>query len=162
MLQGSTIHPLPPQGLFCVQRDVQIHMECTVRTVKMNKAHLWSHSSKKHRSFRQQTLSSSADGHLYREWCTSNQSSPHLPQCWEQGQVFTELLHIVAPVRPVAQYREPASWGSSSGECTNTINRYVAHGKCMFYVRTNGISVTNLHKYTGKQITCHKSTLYYK
>lgn len=114
---SSSSRPIP------CSEGVQIYMECTVRTIQVDKAHLWSHSSKKHQSFPQQTLSSSADGHLYQDWCTNNQSSSHLSQCWEQGQVFPELLHIVAPVRPVAQCRESASWGSSSGECTNTINR---------------------------------------
>lgn len=139
-------------------------MGCTGRAVRMDKAHLWSQSSKKHRRFPQQTLSSSAQlmGTSARTGVPAIRAHHTSAQHWEQGQAFTGLLHIVAPVRSVAQHREPASWGISSAKRTNTINKYVAHGKWIFYVRTNGISVTNLHKYTGKRITCHKSLFYYK
>lgn len=168
MLDEASIDALrinrPPSSFLSPILCSEDAMGCTVRTFKTDKAHLWRHSSKKHRSFLQQTLSSSA-----RLMDTSTRTGvPAIrvhhtsAQCWEQGQSFTELPHIVAAVRPVAQCGDIASWGISSGECTNTINKYVAHGKCIFYVRKNGISATNLHKYTGKQITCHKITFYYK
>lgn len=159
-IDASRINHLPSSSLRPIPCSEDA-MGCTVRTVKMDKAHLWNHSSRRHQSFPQKTLSSSA-------WLMDTSPRTCVPaitahhtsaQCWEQGQAFTELLHIVAPVRPLPQHREPASWGISS---TNTINKYVAHGKCIFYVRTNSISATNLHKYTGKRITCHESTLYYK
>lgn len=44
---SSSSRPIP------CSEGVQIYMECTVRTIQVDKAHLWSHSSKKHQSFPQ-------------------------------------------------------------------------------------------------------------
>lgn len=70
---------------------------CAVRTVKMDKVHLWSHSSRKRRGFpasSTRTGISARGAHRTSAWR------------WEQTWDFAELLHIQAPGRAMAKHGE--------------------------------------------------------
>ena len=130
----------------------------TVGTVKMDKAHPWRCSSRKCRF-----PAADPEQHLYRTGVLASGAHHTSARCWEQTQDFTELLHVQAPQRAMAKHREcvyqPAEESAVVSIPIQSTNMWLM-GKCIFYVKTNGFSTTNLHKYTGKQITCHKSTCY--
>ena len=135
----------------------------------MSKAHLQDHGSRKPHSFPSQVPSSLS---LLMDTATRTL------QGLGYGLMELTLLNLSMGANPElhralpqsnsqASHSKPqgtcvsASWGTGSKH-TSTTNECVTHGKCIFYVRTNGFSASNLHKYRGKQITCHKITFYQK
>lgn len=135
----------------------------------MSKAHLWDHGSRKpHRVslLKSYLLMGTATrtlqglGYGLTELTFLNLSmgaNPELQRTLPRSN--SQAIH--KKTQQTTRTCVSASWETGSKH-TSTTNKYVTHGKCIFYVRTNGFSASNLHKYRGKQITCHKITFYQK
>lgn len=104
---------------------------CTVRTVKMDKIHLWSHSSRKCCSFPPQTPSSSTllMDTSTRTGVSASRAHRTSARWWEQTQDFAELLHIQAPGRAMAKRREcvyqPAEESAAVSVPTQSTNMWL-------------------------------------